>query len=60
MDDKHDIAIELNEKVLSLIKALNEHFGDESLEITEHLKRVSKYLILKSLKTFDDENNNIS
>ena len=55
MDDKHEIALELNEKVLSLIKALNEHFGDESLEITEHLKRVSKYLILKSLKLFDDE-----
>jgi len=55
VDDKHEIALELNEKVLSLIKALNEHFGDESLEITEHLKRVSKYLILKSLKLFDDE-----
>ena len=57
MDDKHDIALELNEKVFSLVQALNEHFGDESLEIIEHLKRVSKFLILKSLKTFNDENN---
>ena len=56
MDDKHDIALELNEKVLSLIKALSEHFEDYK-EVEQDLRRVSKYLVLKSLKTFEDEKN---
>lgn len=48
----------LNEGVLMLIRDLYEQFGEDPKlpEIKEHLKRVSKYLHLKSLKLFDDEN----
>lgn len=49
----------LNERVIVLIFDLNKQFGNDAelLEITEHLKRVSKYLHGNSLKLFEYENN---
>lgn len=49
----------LNERVIVLIWELNEHLGEdaEMPEITEHLKRVSKYLHNHSLKLFNHEKN---
>ena len=60
-DKDHNIAVTLNEQTLSLIQALNTHFGkDRELpEVVRQLERVSKYLVSKQLKTFDDENNKI-
>jgi len=57
----HNTTQTLNERVIVLIWELKEHFGDdpELPRIQEDLKRVSKYLLLKSLKTFNDENNKI-
>ena len=47
----------LNEKVLILIKEIQDTFpGDPDLpEVMRDLKRVSKFLLLKELKKFDDE-----
>ena len=56
-DKDHNIAVTLNEQTLSLIQALNTHFGNdrELPEVVRQLERVSKYLVSKTLKTFDDE-----
>ena len=54
----HEKAWLLNEKVIEFIRELNEAFvSDPELhEITEHLKRVSKYLNNKTLKQFENGN----
>ncbi len=48
----------LNERVIVLIHDLNEQFSNyaEMPQIREHMKRVSKFVHIKSLKLFDDEN----
>lgn len=50
--------LKLNEKVLKLIKEIQVTFeGDPELsEVIRDLTRVSKFLIKKELKKFDDEN----
>ena len=53
----HKATQTLNEGVIRLIFELNEQFSNDAElpEINEHLKRVSKYLHIKSLKLFNDE-----
>jgi len=50
----------LNEKILILIKEIQDTFKDdpELPEIIRDLTRVSKALLEKELKKFDDENKN--
>lgn len=57
----HDIAITLNEDVLSLMRDLNIYYSDDTElpEVIRQLERVSQYLVKKQLKTFEDENNKI-
>ena len=47
----------LNEKVLLLIKEIRDTYKDDTdlPEIIRDLTRVSKYLVIKELKKFDDE-----
>jgi len=49
----------LNEKVLELIFEIQDTFpGDPELtDVIRDLTRVSKFLLSKELKKFDDENN---
>ena len=50
----------LNEKVIELIKEIQDTFKDDPdlPEVMRDLKRVSKFLLSKQLKKFEDENNN--
>ena len=59
--DDHKTIQSLNERVIVLIWELNKQFGNDAElpEINEHLKRVSKFLHSKILKTFEYENNKI-
>lgn len=56
----HQTMQSLNERVIVLIWEINELSNYPELrENIEHLVRVSKNLHIKSLKTFNDENNKI-